>query len=69
MSRGRRSKIQIALAVIAIVLPVLLTSSGAAAHSFTRNDGNDSPGRLDIRSASVGHKNNGVVHTVRTYEG
>jgi hypothetical protein len=58
------------LVAFALVLIAPLLSVGpAVGHNATRNDGNDSPGRLDIRSASVGHKNTSVVHTVRTYEG
>jgi hypothetical protein len=40
----------------------------ANAHRFTRTDGNDSPGRLDIRSASVSHAGRTIVHSVRTFE-
>jgi hypothetical protein len=55
------------LAVIAIAIAGL-TGLPAGAHSFTKNDGNDSPGKLDLRSISVGHTKTGVVHTFRTYE-
>jgi hypothetical protein len=58
------------LAVAALSLTVsALTAPPSLAHSFTKSDGNDSPGRLDIRSASVGHKGSAVVHTVKTQEG
>ena len=40
----------------------------AVAHNFTRNDGNDSPGKLDLRSVSVSHTSSAVVHKVRTYD-
>ena len=40
----------------------------AAAHNFTRNDGNDSPGKLDLRSVSVSHTSSAVVHKVKTYD-
>lgn len=57
------------LAAVAFVLVAGLLSAGpVAAHTFTRNDGNDSPGKLDLRSASVSHTSTGVVHKVRTYE-
>ncbi len=58
------------LAAAASLLVAGLVSTGpASAHTFTKTDGNDSPGKLDIRTASVGHGNNNVVHTVRTFEG
>ena len=58
------------LAAAAFLLVAGLVSTGpASAHTFTKTDGNDSPGKLDIRTASVGHGNNKVVHTVRTFEG
>jgi hypothetical protein len=44
-----------------------LGAAPAGAHSFTKNDGNDSPGKLDLRSVSVGHNSTGVVHTFRTW--
>lgn len=68
--RLHRSSRRLLLAAVALSLVMGLLSAGpAAAHNFTTTDGNDSPGRLDIRTASVGHKNNSVVHTVRTFEG
>ena len=58
------------LAAASFLLVAGLVSAGpASAHTFTKTDGNDSPGKLDIRTASVGHVNNNVVHTVRTFEG
>lgn len=67
---SRRSARRLFLAAFALLLIAPLLSVGpAVGHTATRNDGNDSPGRLDIRSASVGHANNRVVHTVRTYDG
>jgi hypothetical protein len=66
---SRRPSRRLLVVVFPLVLLAPLLSLGpAAAHTFTRNDGNDSPGRLDIRSASVGHQSNRVLHTVRTYE-
>jgi hypothetical protein len=55
------------IAAVAIAIAGL-TGLPAGAHSFTKNDGNDSPGKLDLRSVSVGHTKTGVVHTFRTYE-
>lgn len=58
------------LAAAAFLLVAGLVSTGSAsAHTFTKTDGNDSPGKLDIRTASVEHGNSKVVHTVRTFEG
>jgi hypothetical protein len=69
-ARSRSTARRSLLAVAALLLVTGLLSSGpAGAHTFTKSDGDDSPGRLDIRTASVGHTNNNVVHTVRTFEG
>jgi hypothetical protein len=58
------------LAAFAFLLLIgLLSTAPVAAHTFTKSDGNDSLGRLDIRAASVKHKGKNVVHTIRTYEG
>jgi hypothetical protein len=46
----------------------LLSASPAVAHTFTKADGNDSRGRLDLRSVSVSHTATGVVHRFQTYE-
>ena len=71
MSRRRRthrSSRHVLLAVVAFLLVIGLLSAGpAAAHTSTRPDGNDSPGRLDIKSVSVSHTSTGLVHTFRTY--
>jgi hypothetical protein len=67
--RLHRSSRQLLLAAVAFVLMIGLLSAGqAAAHTFTKTDGNDSRGRLDIRTASVSHHLKAVVHTVRTYD-
>jgi hypothetical protein len=59
-----------AVAALAASLAVaLLTPSASVAHTYSRQDGNDSPGRLDIRTASVKHGSTAVIHTIRTYEG
>src|SRR5918999_6341801 len=43
--------------------------AGGNAHADTKriSDGNDRPGRLDIRSASHGHSGARVVHTISTF--
>jgi hypothetical protein len=46
----------------------LLSAGPAVAHNFTKPDGNDSRGRLDLRSVSVSHTATGVVHRFQTYE-
>jgi hypothetical protein len=67
--RLHRSSRQLLLAAVAFLLMIGLLSAGqAAAHTFTKTDGNDSRGRLDIRTASVSHHLKAVVHTVRTYD-
>jgi hypothetical protein len=66
--RLHRSSRQLLLAAFSFLLVMGLLSAGpAAAHNFTTTDGNDSPGRLDIRTASVRHTSTAVVHIVRTY--
>lgn len=45
----------------------LLTVSPAAAHVFSKNDANDSPSKIDIRTVSVSHTSTSVVHKVRTW--
>jgi hypothetical protein len=47
----------------------LLSVGPASAHTFTKTDGNDARGLLDLRSASVSHKSNVVVHSFRTFAG
>lgn len=57
-------------AVLGLILSVgSMSAPPAAAHTFTKSDGNDSPGRLDIKSASVKHGSTSVIHTIKTYEG
>lgn len=46
----------------------LLSAGPAVAHNFTKPDGNDSRGRLDLRSVSVSHTATGVVHRFQTYD-
>jgi hypothetical protein len=73
MARGSRKKStprRPLLAATAFLLVAGLLSTGpASAHTFTKTDGDDSPGKLDIRTASVAHANNkNVVYMVRTFE-
>jgi hypothetical protein len=56
------------LAVVGLLLVMSLFPAGhAAAHVFTKLDGNDSPGKIDLRSASVSHTPTGVVHRISTF--
>jgi hypothetical protein len=67
-TRANRSSRHRLLAVVAFLLVMgLLTAGPAAAHKFTKIDGNDSPGKLDLRAVSVSHTATGLVHTFRTY--
>ena len=54
-------------AVAAATLVVLAGAETAAAGTNTVRDGNDRPGRLDIRTASQGHAGSRVTHTIRTF--
>jgi hypothetical protein len=64
----RRSSRQLFLAAVGLILVSSLFPAGpAAAHVFTKLDGNDSPGKLDLRSAAVSHTPTGVVHRISTY--
>ena len=68
-AKPHRSWSQLVLAGIALALVSgVMVAGPVAAHTFTRNDGNDSPGKLDLRSVSVSHTSTAVVHKVRTYE-
>ena len=67
-ARAHRSSRHLLLAVVAFsLLAGLLTAGPAAAHKYTKVDGNDSPGKLDLRAVSVSHTATGLVHTFRTY--
>jgi hypothetical protein len=58
------------LVVIAFSLLTALLSAGpVSAHTFTKVDGNDTRGLLDLRSASVSHTSRAVVHSFRTFAG
>jgi hypothetical protein len=66
--RAHRSSRHLLLAVVAFLFVMGLLSAGpAAAHTYTKVDGNDSPGKLDLRAVSVSHTATGLVHTFRTY--
>jgi hypothetical protein len=56
-------------AVALLLVAGLLSASPAAAHPFTKTDPNDTPGLLDLRSASVAHRSTAVVHSFRTFAG
>ncbi|HUF60199.1 MAG TPA: hypothetical protein VMR89_12105 [Actinomycetota bacterium] len=67
-AKSHRAWRKLPLAVLASLLITGLFSAGpASAHTVTRTDGNDSPGKLDLRSTSVSHTSTGVVHKVTTY--
>ena len=68
-SPGRRLR-RTLLPLLAFSMVVGLLSGGpAVAHTFTKFDGNDSKGRLDIRSLTVSHTVTGaVVYKFRTYD-
>src|SRR5207245_535765 len=67
--RRVRSRMIHAVAIGSLVLPLMWVAPSAHAHHATRSDGNDTPGRLDISSASVGHsETSAVTHTIRTYQ-
>jgi len=67
-SAPRSSRQLLVAAVGLVLLSALLFSGTAAAHNFTKPDGNDSRGKLDLRSVSVSHTATGVVHRFQTYE-
>jgi hypothetical protein len=65
-ARRRRSS---AFLLVEIAFLLALSSVGpAGAHTFTKADGNDSPGKLDIRSATVTHASTGVIYKIVTYD-
>jgi hypothetical protein len=66
--RDHRSSRRLLLAAVGFALVSGVLSAGpVAAHNFTKPDGNDSRGKLDLRSVSVSHTATGVVHKVTTY--
>ena len=72
MSRRRSapcSSRQLLVTAIGLLsVSTVLSAGPAAAHTFTKADGNDSRGKLDLRSVTVSHTATGVVHRVQTYE-
>ena len=65
-----RSSRQLLLAAVGFLLVMSLLSAGpAAAHNSTKTDPDDTRGLLDLRSASVAHTSNAVVHSFRTFAG
>jgi hypothetical protein len=66
----RRSTTLIGLALVGSLLAAgLFTAGPASAHNFTKSDGDDTRGLLDLRSASVAHTSTAVVHSFRTFAG
>jgi hypothetical protein len=67
-TKAHRSSRRLLLAVVGwAVVSGVLSAGPVVAHNFTKLDGNDSRGKLDLRSASVSHTATGVVHKVTTY--
>jgi hypothetical protein len=64
MIRGRWSR---ALVVTAAALVALVGAEVARAGKSTVQDGNDTSGRLDIRSVSQGHSGAKLTHTIKTF--
>ena len=68
-AKPRRSWRQLLLVGMGLTLVAGVMGTGpAAAHNFTRNDGNDTSGKLDLRAVSVSHTSSAVVHKVKTYD-
>jgi hypothetical protein len=63
LRRHRRGAVP-ALSALAVAL---IAAGNAQADTKRISDGNDRPGRLDIRSASHGHAGSRVVHTISTF--
>jgi hypothetical protein len=57
------------VAVGFLLVMTLFSAGPATAHTFTKRDGDDTRGLLDLRSASVAHGSNVVVHSFRTFAG
>ena len=56
------------VALASLLVAGLLSVGPARAHTFTKTDGNDSPGKLDIRSSTVSHTSTSIVFKIRTYQ-
>lgn len=67
LAAARRSSRSL-LAVVGLLVSSLLPAGSAAAHVFTKLDGNDSRGKLDLRSVSVSHTPRSVVHRISTHD-
>jgi hypothetical protein len=63
---GRRG-LRLGLAAALAVLSAFFAAEVAHAGTATISDGNDTPGPLDISSASHGHSGGKVTHTIRTF--
>jgi hypothetical protein len=64
MIRGRWFR---ALALTAVALLALVGAEAARAGGATVSDGNDTRGRLDIKSVSEGHSGAKITHTIKTF--
>jgi hypothetical protein len=59
--------VTVAAAGAAVALAMgMLTAPPSLAHSFTKTDGNDTAGRLDLSSVSVAHTRGAIVYTFTT---
>lgn len=66
-SGGRDPRRSLLAAVAFLLLTGLVSTTPVVAHTFTRNDGNDSPSKIDLKAVSVSHTSTGVVHRVQTH--
>jgi hypothetical protein len=64
MIRGRWRR---ALALTAVALLALVGAEAARPGGATVSDGNDTRGRLEIKSVSQGHSGAKITHTIRTF--
>lgn len=56
------------LALASLLVAGLLSVGPARAHTFTKTDGNDVPGKLDIAASTVSHTSSSIVFKIRTYQ-
>ena len=56
------------LALASLLVAGLLSVGPASGHTFTKPDGNDSRGKLDIRTSTVSHTATSIVFKIRTYD-
>ena len=66
-SSPRRSSRYLLAAIALLLVAGACLAGPASAHTFTRNDANDSASKIDLRSVSVSHTSTSVVHSVRTW--